>query len=100
MFQLYPWAFFFASLCAVCSSDALTSRRVMFVQVHFFDVYDYLNAIDELRKTGIHFSERKPGITWPAHGVGGTMGHDDDLSQGASISDDADAVYRRCAHKN
>ena len=75
-------------------------HRVLFLQVHFFDVYDYLNAIDELRKTGIHFSERKPGIKWPAHGVGGTMGNDDGLSQGTSVSDDQGADLRRCAHEN
>ena len=97
---LYPAAFLFANLESVRGVRQRRPHRVLFLQVHFFDVYDYLNAIDELRKTGIHFSERKPGIKWPAHGVGGTMGNDDGLSQGTSVSDDQGADLRRCAHEN
>jgi len=59
------------------------------VEVHFFDAYDYLNAIDGLRKLGIRFSERKAGIKRPVGGVGGLAATEDGFAE-ASGQDDGE----------
>ena len=60
------------------------------VEVHFFDVYDYLNALDRLRKASFRFSERKQGITLPSSGVGGERGDGDGFSEDVGLADDED----------